>query len=267
MITTIKIDICKDHLIFRDGSMAYMIDTGSPLSFTEVPAMFLGRHKIMPNPMVEDIYRQASDYIGAPVNGFIGTDILLGYALRIDVHNGFMTFSDEGLEGEEQQEKFFVSADELMGGAAEGRTRTLDAYLGIPCLAKRIRAGGGYLFFDMKVRGRSARMAFDTGAKTSYIREAYVRGVQAAEKDRPDFNPSLGHFSSDIYRLQCCLGGKKAVPCPEAEPFDAGFGSFPAVSQMLAFLSADGIIGFELLKRFEVVVDVARNYLWLRKRG
>ncbi len=107
---------------------------------------------------------------------------------------------------------------------------------------------------ELEVFGRSLKFLLDSGAKLSYLETSFTKGLHS-QVVASDFYPSYGRFETKIYTLECTV--------VEAT-FPVNFGNLP--SQMAGILpqaNVQGIIGFDLFNRFQVLLNMQENKLQL----
>lgn len=99
---------------------------------------------------------------------------------------------------------------------------------------------------------------FDTGAKISYIHSDYVVDKYSSVT-MDDFFPSYGKFKTKVYELETEIAG---------ESFTLDYGVLPQyVEDSLLGTRINGIIGTELLKRFNCLLSFRNNKMTLQRRN
>ena len=123
------------------------------------------------------------------------------------------------------------------------------------CTVPIIRGRMGEVCIDLMVKGECVRLALDTGAKISYIDDAFTNGETIIET-RDDFNPLIGKFSTPIYAMEASVGNQS---------LSVNFGKLPPVMAMpLKMMGIYGAIGFDLFNAFTVLMDFKKNMLLLK---
>jgi len=116
----------------------------------------------------------------------------------------------------------------------------LEYISGIPCV-------------DIKINEAPCRAVIKTGTTTSYISEKlilkdkYTRSVN-------DVHPHFGNFSVEMFVNYFSVSNKN---------YFADAGALPSEFTMLSSTGVDAIIGTDLLKRFDMVMDFSDNRLHL----
>lgn len=222
---TFHIDLYDGHLIFEDNGLKVLVDTGCPVTIGKDTFFdFMGKR-----------YQCLSDFGG---KGIPEISALMGY--DIDVFIGMNLV-----------EQFYVQTDYKK----KEITFNTDVIPFEPiCTVPIIRGRMGEVCIDLMVKGKCVRLALDTGAKISYIDEAFTNGETIIET-RDDFNPLIGKFSTPIYAMEASVGN---------QPFSVNFGKLPPVMAMpLKMMGIFGAIGFDLFNTFTVLMDFKNNVLSL----
>ena len=118
-------------------------------------------------------------------------------------------------------------------------------------------AAFGLLTVSLNIGGQKRKMLLDTGASTSYLLEKYaIQGKPAGEID--DFyvdEPNL--FKTKVFSLSTeCGNGVVSI--------NYGLPT-KRIERTINVLHVDGIIGYEWLRRFKVLLDVPNRCLTLGK--
>ena len=218
-MTEYNIRLIKDHILLVNGAESLLVDTGSPLSCHEAGRIDLaGGHFSVPASI--PVYNIGADYlsekIGEHVSGLVGMDIIRRFSVKIDVPGGKMTF----------------------GCSTDGMHR-LPSSIGLM----------GYVWVDMTVNGRPARIVLDTGAPVSYVSPSFTEGLEAVGS-ATDFHPTLfggsDSFETPIFEFPASFAG-----CD----FTMRAGHLPAKEQLeLSLLRASGVVGLELFSRFPIAI-------------
>ena len=107
---------------------------------------------------------------------------------------------------------------------------------------------------ELEVLGRSLKFLLDSGAKLSYLETSLTKGLPSQEA-ASDFHPSYGAFETPIYTLECTVVGAT---------FPVTFGNLPSqLAGILPHANVQGIIGFDLFNRFQVLLNMQENKLQL----
>lgn len=156
-----------------DGEL-WLFDTGSPTSFGRAQRVRVaGAESEVPRGMLGVDADVLGGFVGRPVAGLLGTDVLGASDWILDLRAGTATAGD-GLD-------------------LRGASSSLDEFMGLPIVAAEIGAG-------------TARMIFDTGAQLSYWQDdALARHPAAGEHD--DFFPGMGSFRVQAHLVPLRVAG------------------------------------------------------------
>lgn len=116
----------------------------------------------------------------------------------------------------------------------------------------------GLLTVSLNIGDQKRKMLLDTGAATSYLLEKYaIQGDPAGQIE--DFyvgEPNL--FTTKLYSLSTECGKSMPIPIKYGLPTDS-------IEQTINMLRVDGIIGYEWLCPFKILLDVPNRCLTLGK--
>ena len=221
-MTEYAIKLAKDHVLINDGKGWLLVDTGSECSFRESRHILLDGNDFS---VPRDFQMANADYVSAKVGervgGLIGMDILGRYGFKFDI----------------PAEKFTV------GCSTEGLTR-------VPSMIR-----GGRIFVDMTINALPVRLLLDSGARISYVFPRFTEGLVSVGPEI-DFSPMLpgdGYFETPIFPFPAVFAGKE---------FTMEAGHLPVILQeQLASIGCEGAVGFEILKRFPIVI--ADGGVWI----
>ena len=211
--------VVNKHLLFDNGQGLLLVDTGSPVSLHRDGYIDImhKRHDVPKSYMTVNPHF-LTEKVGVEIAGLLGMDIICKYQVWIDVATGvdFLDFEsvDNGLPYCRQVATFNVA--------------------GIPGII-------------VEINGRRVRLLFDTGAPVSYIADSFIAGTPVVDTVE-DFSPLTGgeSYTVDLHLLTTGFAG---------ETFDVAYGSMPpTVAMLLKAYGADGIIGYDLMSKFRVVV-------------
>ena len=209
------IRLSRGHVLIDGGEGLLLVDTGSPMSFHELGRIRLcgGEYRV-PTSLPGAGADYISDKVGERVAGLVGMDILAPLGVRVDVPGGKLTFRpfEEG---------------------------TAPVPSGV--------SGLGYVFADMTVAGRPARVILDTGAPVSYISPSFTEGLTPVDRVT-DFNPMVpgDTFETGIFEFPASFAGRD---------FQMRAGHLPGLfTGMLSMLGVDGVVGMEIFGRMPVVI-------------
>ena len=166
--------LSNNHYIINIEGNNYLLDTGSPVSFSLKPGLNSvtineRRYPLGYNVMGLDI-AATREFVGIDIDGFIGMDIVRQTSLTIykDGRIEFRVLPEEGY-----------------------RLNMLMSF--------------GLIKIQATCNNLVAPYLVDTGARYAYGIEGLFRGNQPFGHIK-DYNPRLGHFDSDIYHLSVDFG-------------------------------------------------------------
>ena len=208
------IKLALGHILVDSGCGWLLVDTGSPLSFHESGRIILcGESFSVPTSLLNADADYVSGKVHERVSGLVGMDIVSRFGARFDLPAGKLTF----------------------GCGTDGLTRTAS------------RSGMGYVFMDMTIGGRLARVILDSGAPISYIDPSFTEGLAPVD-EVTDFNPMVpgDTFRTPLFELPVSFAGKS---------FSMRAGHLPSSLGMpLSLLGVDGIVGLDILSRFPLTL-------------
>ncbi len=227
-ISSHKIKNVNSHII-TDDEQLLLIDTGSPLSFHKLGRIILGGEEIsVPTSIMGVTDDYLTQKVGCEVKGIIGLDVINKYPTLISIKDNILIINDD----------------------AEYSTKLRQAMPG--------NAIGGIICVEMCINGRDARMLVDTGAKISYIKDEFVAGLELKEM-ADDFSPYIGDFKTPIYS---CKTELLLADGSVHHTYMQDFGKMPQMVRMtIEMIKMDGIIGFDLFKRFRLQLKHGEIYL------
>ena len=170
-------------LIHQAGQMflttdvgSWIIGTGSPRSFSELPTLEIDGASLNLAPTFAGLSAATlSAFIGLPVTGLLGIDVLKRFDIEFDLPSSQIMFSSNPV-------------------AWNGTVVPLQTYQGLPIL-------------DADIGGQKTRAFLETGAKLSYWADASLVNYPATGVFE-DFYPGIGLFQVDTYRVPVGIGGR-----------------------------------------------------------
>ena len=209
------IRLSRGHVLIDGGEGLLLVDTGSPMSFHELGRIRLcGGEYHVPASLPGADADYVSDKVGERVAGLVGMDILGPLGARIDIPGGKLTLQP----------------------STEGTAPVPSGVSGL-----------GYVFADMTVAGRPARVILDTGAPVSYISPSFTEGLVPVDHVT-DFNPMVpgDTFETPVFEIPSSFAGRD---------FQMRAGHLPGFfTGMLSMLGVDGVVGMEIFGRMPVVI-------------
>lgn len=223
-ITYIPLKIVNDCIVIDDGQ-GLLFDMGSPLSFhRNGEIIFNDRHFPVPTSLIEINCEILNEMVGNDVHGILGMNIIDKFPLTISLRDNILLLNDNR-DYPVQLRHASLLVDNML------------------CVKVRIN-------------GRDATMIVDNGAPVSYIDKTFVANLQSVGVAN-DFSPYCGHFETKLYELETDLS-------VSVIKYKQSFGTPPdVISLMLSMLGADGILGLDLFRRFNV--QLKNNSIYLQQ--
>lgn len=198
--------LINGHILFGISGYKLLLDTGAPVSFGDIASIKIcGREYPLPNSFMGHGMESLQPLIPQRVDALIGMDILHHYTMVIDSR----LFTIDFFEGTLPMVGDIVRIDTTMAG----------------------------IFIDLLINGQTTKLIFDTGAMLSYLYPQITRGLNT-EGTKDDFHPMIGHFSTDLYKVNLSL-------CDRDFVLQVGNLPEPLLS-MITKMGSDGIIGSSL---------------------
>ena len=225
--SSIAIEEVNSHIIINDEQNV-LIDTGSPLSFHQSGQIVLGNETFnVPSSVLGVTSEYLSQKVGKEINGLVGMDILNKNPIMISLKDKMMFINDDAVYREKLRRA-------VPGGPI-----------------------GGIIGVEMSINGRVARMLVDTGAKISYIKKEFVEGLNIKDIVE-DFSPYIGDFKTPVYSCQTELLSSNGNVIAS---YMQDYGEMPQIVLMtIEMVKMDGIIGFDLFKKFRLQLKQGEIY-------
>ena len=218
------------HILIDNGSGRIIIDTGSPCSIHKDGVIELaGKSFEVPTSLTGVDADFLTKNVGCEIVGLLGMDIIDKCQMWINTKafGNFISFDKPAREfpGWPEVTDFFA--------------------INIPGIT-------------LEINHRPARMLFDTGAQISYIRKDYLVDAPfvGTAKDFSVLNEGE-IYEVEMYSAKTTFRGKEFNVNYAASPKD--------INLSLDLLGADGIIGFDLIENFRIIVN--KGYVWLPPQG
>ena len=216
-----SLDTESGYLIATVEGRRLLIDTGSMVTLTETSFDFIGQSLPVRESFLGFSLDGVRRGVGVPIDALIGMNILRRFDLQIDL------------------------------SASRIQLNRLQTPLRSGALPITFNNRRPQLLMDFTCKPR-ARMLFDTGAPLSFLRSDLVVGLEPVGSEE-DFYPTLGPFTTSVYRIPFTLGGMTYV---------ADFGVLPTpVENALLAEGVDGIIGTQLIVNRPAVLAARRQLL------
>lgn len=213
-----KIICVNRHILINDHQNGLVvIDTGSPVSFHKNGHIVLcGQEYTVNSSYMGTDSAYISQKVGVDISGLIGMDIISQYDIWIDTMKGDGTID-------------FYDNDFTSMWSVE----TFSIF-GCPGII-------------MIINGQRSRMLFDTAAPISYVKESFINGLPICGHAM-DFTPlTQNEYEVDLYSLNANFASKQ---------FDIKIAKSPIfIAQLLEQLNVDGIIGYDLIDNFRIILN------------
>lgn len=169
-----KVNVSGGHMILSIPEGVFLVDTGSPQSFSRCECMsFGGVTTSVLSSMTGLDADSLSDYVGVKLDGIIGMDVLANHLLVFD---GDRLFVDESPIPE-----------------SDFSTIGNNTLMGIPVIS-------------VQIADRTINAFLDTGAKISYLNSDLLTS-NPVEETLNDFYPGIGQFTSDVSTICVQIAG------------------------------------------------------------
>ena len=222
------------HLLIETNRGVILIDTGSPASFhVESCIEINGREHRVATSYMGITAQYLSQKIGCQISGLLGMDIMNLYEIHIDIRPVSHAIGNV----------CFFEPD-------ESRPVRGKSIMGIPTV-------------EALIDGHKVLLLFDTGAPISYIDRTYTQCAPVCDTVI-DFSPLIGcrEFEVDRYMLTTHF---ENVFGRDGESEVAYGNTPPQIAMMLKALQVDGIIGYDLMEKYRIVID--RGGLYFPPQG
>ena len=222
-----EIDPVDNHVIVRAGGKKLLIDTGSPFSIGDGDPMAIFGEK-------RTFPRELMGLNVTKLGGMIGTriDILLG--------NDVLRKLNFYIDWKNRRIRF-----SRRPFGSNGVSVPLKYVMDVPV-------------FEIGVNGINISAILDTGAKHSYLDRELTTGHRDMG-DILDFHPSIGQFTTGSFDLPVSIAGQNMA---------LRAGLLPPAMQLLAnAMGVRGIVGTEILNRYDACFNLPQSELVLVDRG
>ena len=207
------------QLLLSTNLGSWIIGTGSPRSFSELPTLELDGVTLNLAPTFAGLNAaNLTALVGVPVTGVLGIDILKRFDVIFDLPSSQIIFSSEPV-------------------ALDGTIVPLQDFQGLPII-------------EAVIGGHSSRAFLETGAKLSYWADASLVNYPATGVFE-DFYPGIGLFQVDTYRVPVGIGGRNfeirfGVPTTQ-------------VLSMLRMAGVTAILGNEMFQKAKIGFQPRQN--------
>ena len=222
--------ISRGHLIIELADGKYIIDTGSPASFGPNSLILFDGKEYHSNTQMMAVAQldNISVFIGVPLNGLIGCDILRNYCIVLDLNKKKMIIKND----------YYVNGGDTL---VKTDMELLPMY-GLPLINIEIN--------------HPFKAFIDTGATISYIKLHYTNNMQPIRQEN-DFHPMVGNFVADIFSFNVKIEGSY---------HNIELGVLPLnLEGLFANFGADAVLGYDLFKDKIVIFDYFLNKFIIKK--
>ena len=219
---TLPLTTSNGHFIVTIDDNNYILDTGSPVSysFTEKTTFvpFGDKHlTFLPFPL-KGVQKEIEELVSMPVSGIIGLSTMKELKrMEISKEKGYVKFGGDSVSD--------------------------SAGYSIP-----FEENNGVLTIGIKVNGKDTRVILDTGARIDYLDSSLLNTSNAVRQER-DYNPILGHFEVDGYRITYGIGDQ------EIETITYG-----ATDKLKNYVLSTGIRGVNGVVGLNAIFCVAKEF-------
>ena len=222
-------DIIDGHIIVTINSVKYLLDTGSPISFGNVPVVSIDGKDFPLQPSAVGMTIETINRLGGlQIDGLMGMNILKHFDARITPNKTFFSSTT------------FPLADNAV------HLPIVDSIMTVPVV-------------QIGMAGEKHRLFFDTGAKLGYLHEDLLQGHESTGETN-DFYPTIGQFTVPTYRV--------SIDIAEQQAETITFGVLPPPLKSLLYSgNIKGILGSELLQKYNVVLSSLTNQIVLEERN
>lgn len=219
---TLPLTTSNGHFIVTIDDKNYILDTGSPVSYSFADktsfVLFGDKHlTFLPFPL-KGVKEEIEELVNMPVSGIIGLNTMKELKrMEISKEKGYIKFGGDSVSD--------------------------SAGYSIP-----FEENNGVLTIGIKVNGKDTRVILDTGARIDYLDSSLLDTSNAVRHER-DYNPILGHFEVDGYRITYGIGDQ------EIETITYG-----ATDKLKNYVLSTGIRGVNGVVGLNAIFCVAKEF-------
>lgn len=168
----------KKHLFIEIEENKWLLDTGAPSSFGNVPSLhFAGKLFSIPRDYMGLNAETLTEYLNIECTGLLGADILNEFDHLFDIEKSTLSVSDEEL-------------------GSDGECLPLTEFMGIPIVT-------------IQIEENQYKMFFDTGAQISYWQDSRLTHFKKLDT-LTDFYPGFGQFETETYKVPTLLSSVRS---------------------------------------------------------
>jgi len=235
-----KIQYVNHHIILpiqtKFGIKNMLLDTGNPIStilnnddIKEIAIDDL-KFRLVSDNMTAQFKRMMnwndiSNFVGVPIDGFLGYDFLINHDITIDLINYELTLN-------QNSENFDLS--------------DISIFMNVPIL-------------NVEIQGIRVKSVFDTGAMHSIINSNFSNTLINKNESISDYNPMLGSFEAKLYLGDISLGKSVIKNCTIAcsQKYDMAM-------SMLSGQGVEGFLGIGSLEDKQIFLSYRNKKIGLK---
>lgn len=225
------VEIFDGHVLLNLDGQVLLLDSGSPESFGNFCTLDIAgkSFSLFESAALTD---QVSKLVGKTIDALIGNGVLNRFCVHYDYAAAQVSFYDHSPEFSAQYRE----------AALLNSSQELQDYHQIPQ-------------FELLVDKKPYVCLFDSGAKISYIQRDCIDNESNYEEVVDDFHLSCGKFTTKCRNFSASVA--------DAE-FALKLGNLPLHIEQMLGSQMHCILGYDLLRQFEVVIDPFKARLLLR---
>ena len=218
-------EVWNKHILIESNNSRLLIDTGSPYSFQKDGIIKIGKQDFnVPKDLMGLDSNYLTEKVGINISGLIGMDIMNHFSVWFNSpqFGNFILFSEK---------------DDATGQPLSNSMN----FMGCPTVTLGANHQEGIFLFD-------------SGAPVSYISSRFVQNVSPCGTTY-DFSPLIQseRYEVNLFYLESNLNQFR---------FNTQFAQMPPELEMiLSSYRVDGIIGFDLIDHFRLIVSRGILYL------
>lgn len=224
-MSSYKLKVWNKHFFIENSSGLILLDTGSPFSFHVDGVINIGESEFkVPQSAMNISIAYLKEKVGCELSGLLGMDILSQFSVWFSSPQFGNTI-------------LFSETSDVTG----------------QCIGNNLM---GCPTVNMNVNGRKGTFLFDSGAHVSYISSKFLNGQEKCGTTT-DFSPLL---NSDRYEVDLYYFDSSIISYNKC--FNAMYAKMPSQLEMLlSQFGVDGIIGFDLIDNYRLIVCNGHTYL------
>ncbi len=267
---TFTITFAKGHPTITVDGNVYVVDLGSPLSFSRTGSIelcgstFPTCDKQNTQDIVASVFSQPTGENGNSMFGGL-LETASAFADKLGINFGQIMASHYSVDTFEKM--LGTPIDGLIGGDIMSQfagvefnyqNNVITFYESLPAVADRVAVGMsvkmGYTMIDINIDGRNQRMILDSGAPTAYLK-AELLPNREPDGESVDVSPN-GEFNSPVFNMATEFAGKT---------FTVAYGKLPMKYKLgMIPLNCVGVLGTDIFNQGAAIVSYQNAKLYLR---